>query len=308
MIYLFTFEGLQREDIPDAAADHHVHRARPGYSGYYSIDNTRLTAESFAVRFLVYLRSLGPNSDPDKAILRVAYHGAFSSLASVDDDDDDDDNNNPPSPPRGPPPRPPPLQSWPDRLGVRPIPAGFFGDELAPGDPSRVRLRDIQPGSWVVLVDRRDRSCRFSHDNAFLQYSFIRVRRPSVEIAPEQQSSSVEVVGGLTDFLRETVPDTDIATWEKRVEEVGKDLVSALTMPSPTSTPSSIDLATAEERANEWFRRLASASTGMSAPSTPPEIDIFTGKEPLVEVERKRCMDVRVMAESWAHTLLDQVL
>jgi hypothetical protein len=146
MIYLFTFEGLQREDIPDAAADHHVHRARPGYSGYYSIDNTRLTAESFAVRFLVYLRSLGPNSDPDKAILRVAYHGAFSSLASVDDDDDDD-NNNPPSPPRGPPPRPPPLQSWPDRLGVRPIPAGFFGDELAPGDPSRVRLRDIQPGS-----------------------------------------------------------------------------------------------------------------------------------------------------------------
>jgi hypothetical protein len=116
------------------------------------------------------------------------------------------------------------------------------------------------------------------------------------------------VVGGLTDFLRETVPETDIATWEKRVEEVGKDLVSALTMPSPTSTPSSIDLATAEERANEWFRRLASASTGMSAPSTPPEIDIFTGKEPLVEVERKRCMDVRVMAESWAHTLLDQVL
>ncbi|CAG8897282.1 unnamed protein product [Penicillium egyptiacum] len=300
MIHLFTFEGPQREDVPDAAADHHVQRARPGYSGYYSIDNTGLTAESFAVRFLVYLRSLGPDSDPDKAILRVAYHGAFSSLASVDDDDD---GNNPPSPPRG-----PPLQSWPDRLGVRPIPAGFFDDELAPDDPSRVRLRDIQPGSWVVLVDRRDRSCRFSDDNAFLQYYFIRIRRPSAEIAPEQQSSSVEVVGGLTDFLRETVPETDIATWEKRVEEVEKDLVSALTRPSPTSTPSSIDLATAEERANESFRRLASASTGMSAPSTPPDIDISTGEEPVVQVERKRCMDVRVMAESWAHTFLDQVL
>ncbi|CAG7962111.1 unnamed protein product [Penicillium nalgiovense] len=299
MIHLFTCEDLQRKYIPDTAADHHVHRARPGYSGYYSIDNTGLTAESFAVRFLVYLRSLGPDSDPDKAILRVAYHGAFSSLASVDGDDD----NNPPSPPR-----PPPLQSWPDRLGVRPIPAGFFDDELTRDDPSRVRLRDIQPGSWVVLVDRRDRSCRFSDDNAFLQYSFIKFRRPSAEIAPEQQSSSVEVVGGLTDFLRETVPETDIATWEKRIEEVEKDLVSALTRPSPPSTPSSIDFATAEERANESFRRLASASTRTSASSTPPEIDISTGKEPVVEVERKRCMDVRVMAESWALTLLDQVL
>ncbi|KAJ6149055.1 hypothetical protein N7471_000254 [Penicillium samsonianum] len=94
MIHLFTFVSPQREDVRDAAADHHVvHPARPGYSGYYSMDNTGLNAESFAVRFLVYLRSLGPDSDPDKAILRVASHGAFSSLASIDEDDNNNNND-----------------------------------------------------------------------------------------------------------------------------------------------------------------------------------------------------------------------
>ncbi|OQE10708.1 hypothetical protein PENFLA_c081G08388 [Penicillium flavigenum] len=316
MIHLFTFVSPQREDVRDAAADHHVvHPARPGYSGYYPIDKTGLNAEGFAIRFLVYLRSLGPDSDPDKAILRVAYHGAFSSLASIDEDDDNNNNNDPPSPPRGPLPRPPPLQSWPDQLGVRPIPAGFV-DELAPDDPSRVRLREIPPGSWVVLMDRRDRRGRFSDDGAFLQYSFIRIRRPSPETAPKQQqheqqeqqrpapvSSSVEVVGGLTDFLRETVPETHIATWVKRLEEVERDLVSALTRPSPPSTPSSMEFSPGVNPIDEVLRRLTSAATEGSADNAPPETDLSTG-----EVERERCIGVRVMAESRVHTLLDQLL
>ncbi|KAF9894399.1 hypothetical protein FE257_007902 [Aspergillus nanangensis] len=297
-IYLFTFVGPQREDT---VADHQVHPARPGYSSYYSMDNTGLSSEIFAVRFLGYLRSLGPDSDLNKAILRVAYHGAFSSLASIDEDNDQYRLYHESSPPRGPP-RPSPLQPSPDEFGVRPIPAGFFDDPS-----SRIRLGDIHPGSWVVLVDRRDRRCRF--DNPFLQYCFMRIRHPA-EITPEQQSSSssVEMVGGLTDFLRETVPgtdmDMDMGTWENRVEEVERDLGSAFTRPSPASTPSSIDFATGEELANSAFRRLAEGS------STPPESDIFPEEEPVeVEVERERCdVSVGCMAESRAHTLLSQLL
>ncbi|KAF9884957.1 hypothetical protein FE257_000867 [Aspergillus nanangensis] len=310
IIHLFTFVSPQRENIQNTAADYHIHPTRPGYSNYYCMNYTGLSAESFAVRFLGYLRSLGPDSDPDKAILRVAYHGAFSSLASVDDDNDNDDN--PPSPPRGPPPRPPPLQSWPDQLGVRPIPAGFFDDELAPDDPSRVRLGEIPPGSWVILMDQRDRRDRFSDDDAFLQYSFIRIRRPSPETAPKQQQqqkpapvfSSVDVVGGLTDFLRETVPETNIATWEKRLEEVERDLVSALTRSSPPSTPSSMRSSTDETTMDKILRRLNSASTE----NTPPETDISTGEGPVVEVESEHCIGVRVMAESRVHTLLNRLL
>lgn len=307
MIHLFTFLGPLRKDIPGAAADRHVHCARPGYSGYYSMENTGLTAENFAIRFLGYLRALGPYSDPDKAILRVAYHGAFSSLASMDDDSEQHRRKHGWSPPRRPPP-PSPLRSSPDPLGVRPIPAGFFDDELAPDDPSRVRLGDIPPGDWVVLVDRRDRSCRASDDTTFLQYSFMRIRQPCVEFSPERQSSSVEMVGGLTDFLREIVPGTDIAMWERRVDEVENELVSALTRPSPSSTPSSVDLPTMLERVNESFRRWAEASSETSPSSTPPESDISDGEEPVVEVERERCIDVGVMAESRAHILLDQLM
>jgi hypothetical protein len=86
-------------------------------------NNTLLDAESFAFRFLVYLRSLGSSSDPEKAILHFAHKGSSSSSSLG-------------------------LSS------VSPIPAGFFQDQqLPPNDPSRVRLGDLQPGSWVVLVD-----------------------------------------------------------------------------------------------------------------------------------------------------------
>ncbi len=147
---------------------------------------------------------------------------------------------------------------------MSPIPAGFFDYRLAPNDPSRVRVGDIPPGSWVVLVDRRGRSCSSNDDDAvFLQYSFVKICQTSAEIAPEQQQQRpipvpnlVKVVGGLTNFLRETAPGSDVSTWEEQIEEVDRDLRT----------------------------RRASIETG------------------------KRCIGLCVMAESSAHTLLNQLL
>lgn len=249
---MFTFVGHQREDVLDVDADHHLQQYQNSYSysDYYTMDNTLLDAECFAVRFLAYLRSVGSGSDSDKAILRFAYKGASSSLTTTTTVNDDDNS--------------PPPWSSPGRSAVSPIPAGFFDYKLAPNDLSRVRVGDIPPGSWVVLVDRRGRSCSSSDDdNVFLQYSFVKVCRTSAEIAPEQQQQRpapvlnlAKVVGGLTNFLRETAPDSDISTWEEQVEEVGRDLRT----------------------------RRASIKTG------------------------KCCIGICVMAESSAHTLLNQLL
>lgn len=261
------------------------------------MDNTLLDAESFAVRFLAYLRSLGSGSGSEKAILRFAHKGASSSLTTTTTVEDGDHS--------------PPSWSLPGQFGVSPIPAGFFYHELPPNDPSKVRPKDIHPGNWVVLVDlvnsseqnsdhiqtvaempplpppppkcnagltltdlsnlrqpsanmdRRGRSCSSSDDDgAFLQYSFVKICQTSAEITPEQQQQRpvsvpnlAEVVGGLTNFLRETAPGNDVSTWEEQVEEVERDLRT----------------------------RRASIGTG------------------------KRCIDIRVMAKSRAHTLLNQL-
>ncbi|KAJ5787244.1 hypothetical protein N7457_002234, partial [Penicillium paradoxum] len=279
-IHLFTWLGPQREDIPDPAADHHVH------SAYYSMENTGLTAEDFAVRFLKYLRSLGPDSDPDKAILRVAYHGAFSSLGSADDDNQEHRCKHGWSPRR--PLSPPPLQSWPDQLGVRPIPAGFFDDELTLDDPSRVRLREIPPGAgWFLWIDEPavTDAPKTAPSHNTVSSEFV---DPLQRLNNNQDN---KVVGGLIDFLRETVPETDIATWEERLEEVERDLVAALMRPSPPSTPSSID----------WFPGMDPSEMLRNA---PPKTDLSAGEG----VERGPCIGVRVMAESRAYTLLDQLL
>ncbi|KAL2808001.1 hypothetical protein BJX63DRAFT_410659 [Aspergillus granulosus] len=82
---------------------------------------------------------------------------------------------------------PPPSSSG--RFAVSPIPAGFFGNNLAANDQSRVRVRDIHPGSWVLLLDQRDRSSS-DDDDVFLQYSFFRIRRTSTEFTPEQQQQN----------------------------------------------------------------------------------------------------------------------
>ncbi|KAJ9490293.1 hypothetical protein VN97_g2949 [Penicillium thymicola] len=203
VIHMFTFVGHQREDVVDA--DHQN-------SHYYDIGNTLLDPERFAVQFLSYLRSVGSGSD--KAILRFAYGEASSSVTTTTNNDKS------------------PLPSLSSRgFAVSPIPAGFFGNRLAANDESRVRVRDIHPGSWVLLLDQKGRSLS-DDDDDFLRYSFVRIRQTSDEIAPEKQQKSpvpvpvpdlVEVVGGLIEFLRETVPRIDISTWEKRVEEAEKD-------------------------------------------------------------------------------------
>ncbi|KAL4860447.1 hypothetical protein BDV12DRAFT_108330 [Aspergillus spectabilis] len=229
VVHMFRFV----DQGPDVAADN-VQQ----YQNYYALGNTLLDAESFAVRFLAYLRSLGSGLDPEKSILRFAHNGSSSS-------------------------------SPPGHSSVSPIPAGFCDYELRPNDPSRVRLRDIQPGSWVVLVDssaqiwNHEMAAKDLSQNlpipllpplskpplppwdlsylntptdlslptqAFLHYSFINIRHTANIAHKKQQqiplpiASPSEVVGGLRDFLCETIPGTDISTWEQQAKEVERDI------------------------------------------------------------------------------------
>lgn len=68
------------------------------------------------------------------------------------------------------------------------------------------------------------------NSNIILKYCFVRINK-SLEIAPEQQEQQqqqqqtpapniIEVVGGLLEFLRETLPGIGISTFEKQVEEL----------------------------------------------------------------------------------------
>lgn len=242
VMHMFMFGHSQSEDGPDVAADD----VQP-YRNYYTMNTTLLEAESFAVRFLAYLWSLGSGTDSEKAILQFAYNGASSSSSG--------------------------------QLGVIPIPAGFFDNRLPPNDPSRARLSDLHPGSWVVLVgssdqssdhtetlgdtpsgpcgllppysprkchadtsqpsanmDRERRSSRSSdysviaQNAVFVHYSFVKIRQGFAEVDERHQqipipiSNRAEVVGGLTDFLRETAPGSDIPAWEKRIGKMAMSL------------------------------------------------------------------------------------
>ncbi|KAL4810802.1 hypothetical protein BDV18DRAFT_155415 [Aspergillus unguis] len=199
-MHMFTFGNYQGPDGPYVAED-----VQP-YQKYYTMNtNTQLDAESFAVRFLAYLSFLSSSLNPEKAILKFAYNGASSSSS--------------------------------DPLGVIPIPAGFFDFTLPPDHRSRVRLGDLQADSWVILVgysgqtscyttsvpdtpsearalhhpDTRQPSANMdapTDDTILLHYSFVKIRQH------EQMPIRSEVVGGLADFLRETVPESDISAWE----------------------------------------------------------------------------------------------
>ncbi|OJJ05259.1 hypothetical protein ASPVEDRAFT_44776 [Aspergillus versicolor CBS 583.65] len=238
VMHIFMFSHYQSEDGPGLAADN----IQP-YRNYYTMNNTLLEAESFAVQFLAYLQSLGSGSDSEKAILQFTFNRATSSSSG--------------------------------QLGVIPIPAGFFDYELPPNDPSRAKLNDIHSGSWVILVgssdqssdhnetlggtpsgpcrppppyyptechadtsqtsanmDRGSRMSRSSDDTVvaenavFVHYSFVKVRQPFTEIDDRHQQMPIstpnraEVVGGLTDFLRQAAPGSDIPAWEKRIGEM----------------------------------------------------------------------------------------
>ncbi|KAL4861481.1 hypothetical protein BDV12DRAFT_180244 [Aspergillus spectabilis] len=238
VMHMFMFGHYQGGEGPDVAADN----VQP-YQNYYTMNNTLLDSESFAVRFLAYLSALSSGSESEKAILQFAYHGASSSSSG--------------------------------QLGVIPIPAGFFNYHLSPNDPARAKPSDIHPGSWMILVgsskqisghtetvadtpsepcgpspldspreyhtdtrqrsaniDRGSRTSRPSDDtvvadnDVVIQYSFVKIRQASAETIEQDQrmptrtASRAEVVGGLTDFLRETAPETDLPAWEKRIGEM----------------------------------------------------------------------------------------
>ncbi|CAP93850.1 Pc16g11800 [Penicillium rubens Wisconsin 54-1255] len=294
-----------------------------GYTSYYCIQNTMLTAGDFAIRFLGYLRALGPEMQPDKAILRFAYNWGLWLFPPIRD---------------GSPHRPPrsikTASSAADELGVRRIPLGFFDPEPDLNSPSSVRLGEVPRGGWVVLVDRRDPKSEWGEDKPFLQYSFVRIHGAPVEIAPEegeqqphqqhaeqqQQNqqkeeeeplNSLQVVGGLTDFLRITVPDTDISTWETRLEVVESDVSTASFETTPSSVSSSTDVSV-----NTWARRLMERSQQGEETDEHAEVveqqrleqELLEAQIGVEEVETEEpCSKVRVMAESLALTLLGRL-
>jgi hypothetical protein len=181
---------------------------------HYAMTNTRLDGESFAVRFLAYLSALSSGSESEKALLQFAYHQPSSSSSS--------------------------------ELSVIPIPAGFSNSHRSPNGPTP-KLSDIQPGSWVVLVglskqisDPTEPAAdtppqpdgpppldypREYHadDDVVIQYSFVRIPQAAAETIepdPSLPASRAEVVGGLTDFLSHTAPETDLPAWETRIGEI----------------------------------------------------------------------------------------
>ncbi|KAJ5982830.1 hypothetical protein N7481_004929 [Penicillium waksmanii] len=177
------------------------------------------------------------------------------------------------------------------------------------------------PGGWMVLVGRRDPKLRGSEDEAFLQYSFVRIRALSVDTAREEEQqqrqeeddilNSVEVVGGLTDFLRQTAPNTDIPTWETRLEDLESDLSTASFEPTPYSASSSTDVSV-----NTWVRQIVEERQLGEGPDVEDEFmeqqrleqELLDARAGAKEVETKeRCNEVRVMTERQAHTLLDRL-
>ncbi|KAL3486668.1 hypothetical protein BJX62DRAFT_246582 [Aspergillus germanicus] len=283
VIHMFTFESQQREDLAGTV-----------YSHYYNMGNTLLDPEVFATRFLSYLRSAGSGSGSDKAILQFARGAGIApsctSTTNATTDNDDDNNNSPP----------PSSLSPSGRFAVGPIPAGFFGTRPTTNNYNqsrpRVRLRDIHPGSWVVLIDQQglNSSGDFNdddddddddddyydkeEDDVFLRYSFIRIRQTSADIAPEDHEQQqrpytldlildhspnhnvIDVVGELSNFLHSTVPGLDTSTWEKRVSETEGDfLASARDLQKRRSykRTKDMDIFTWEKRMIEADRRQA---------------------------------------------------
>ncbi|KAJ5465398.1 hypothetical protein N7530_009185 [Penicillium desertorum] len=278
-----------------------------GYTSYYCMENTMLTAGDFAIRFLGYLRALGPEMQPDKAILRFAYNWGLWLFPPIRD---------------GSPHRPPrsikTASSAADELGVRPIPLGFFDPEPDLNSPSSVRLGEVPRGGWVVLVDRRDPKSEWGEDKPFLQYSFVRIHgapnnnsKTNKKKKKKNPLNSLQVVGGLTDFLRITVPDTDISTWETRLGVVESDVSTA----SFETTPSSVSSST-HASVNKWVRRLLERS--QQGEETDEhyavveqqrlEQELLEAQIGVEEVETEEpCSKVRVMAESLALTLLGRL-
>ncbi|KAM0254535.1 hypothetical protein ACHAQJ_006695 [Trichoderma viride] len=153
--------------------------------------------------------------------------------------------------------------SKPTRLAVSPIPAESFvmaqkgSDRAATSDGEganqanrRPRVRAIEPGSWVVLITverylnnepipAAERWWRGygPTETIFSRYGFIRARHriPAGHLRGDAEMSttllntlvgpaSLEVVGGLQEFLRETAPHIDATLVERLLDSTENEL------------------------------------------------------------------------------------
>ncbi|KAH6874032.1 hypothetical protein B0T10DRAFT_499388 [Thelonectria olida] len=197
---------------------------------YHFVGDALLDPERFATGFLSYIRSI----QTDNYLLSFALG-------------------------------PPTLEAYaskPTRLSVSPIPAESFimarkgGDRAALSDGEGAgqanrdpHVRDIEPGSWVVLVTaerylnpeaaRREEEYPWGYpiEAIFSRYAFIRARsrilvghlRGDGEMSIPLLDAlvgpaSLEVVGGLHEFLRETAPHIDAALVERLLDKTENDL------------------------------------------------------------------------------------
>jgi hypothetical protein len=238
MMHMFMFGHHQDGDGPDIATEN-----VQAYQNFYDMKNSLLDGESFAVRFLAYLSALSSGSESDKAILQFAYHGAASPSS--------DPLGVIPIPagffnyhfsPNGPSrPKPSDIRpgSWVILVGsskqisdhtetVVDTPSELCGPPLL--DSPREYHADTRQRS--ANTDRGSRTSRPSDDtvvadnDVVIQYSFVRIRQAPTETIKQGQrmpaytDSRAQIVGGLTDFLHETAPETNLPAWEKRIGEI----------------------------------------------------------------------------------------
>ncbi|KIA75760.1 hypothetical protein HK57_00440 [Aspergillus ustus] len=239
LVHMFRFmdHDYQGKDGPDVATDDVTQ-----YENHYAIgNNTLLDAESFAVRFLAYLQSLGSGVLLLLLIIIIRSSSVSPIPAGLFEDQLPHDD--------------------PSRVSLGDLQSGSWGvlvdssahqtvaydpllDELPP-PRALAHLEQIDHPSSDPTQLSRGGSPSLSDDDtvagvnngAFLHYSFVKIPNSSADIAPDQQQQQrpslaianspgvvVVVVGGLTDFLRETAPGSDMAwTWEKQVQEAEED-------------------------------------------------------------------------------------
>ncbi|KPM45093.1 hypothetical protein AK830_g1453 [Neonectria ditissima] len=193
----------QKRDVVDDLASQ---------DSYYFMGDALLDVERFAVGFLSYLTS----AQDDKSLLRFAC--GPSSLNTYMS------------------------KSLPTRFSVSSIPTELFVN-LTADDGQAVdqpRVQDLEPGSWVVLINverhnnvesnqpKRLKQQTSLAEAGILQYSFVRIRQTIPNDGPTEAEQFapelIEVVGGLKDFLRETAPSIDAALVERLLEEAEQDL------------------------------------------------------------------------------------
>lgn len=179
---------------------------------YYLMGDALQDAERFAVGFLSYFSSV----QSDTSLLRFACGPpSLSTYMS---------------------------KSPSTRFALSPIPAESFVNLTMDGGHAvnQPRVRDLETGSWVVLLSveryvnadsdhlERQRQQNSPTEAVLLRYSFVRIRQtiPADSALEDEEPvpESIEVVGGLKEFLRETVPCVDIALVERLLEETEQDL------------------------------------------------------------------------------------